>query len=225
MRPVASSRLVPLLALVLLAALVLSCSSQPEQQVLESFVNAVQAGDEAAAAQVSLVEFPGDVSTWELVEVGPESSEPFALAKLQEERAAMVKELEEMIANNDQFLRDNEELYYQYKPKKDKDPETKFTGKLKEFDEAFSARMDEQTALDKKIREAGNGIDALKKAAALSTNTPGLGASYDGDVLQKQATVKFDGKSYKVTLKQYALINTEHNMRPVSRWIITDISE
>ena len=218
-------RTVQILALASIAALGLACSSQPEQQVLTNFVNAVQAGDDAAAAQVSLVEFAGDVSTWEIVEVGPESSAPFQLAKLTEERSEMVKELEATIEKNDEFLRDNEELYYEYKPKKDEDPEATFTGKLAEFDEEFTARIDGQNALDQKIRDAGEDIDALKKAAALSTGTPGLGSSYDGDVLSKDAKVKFGGKDYTVTLKQYALINTEHNIRPVARWIITDIRE
>lgn len=218
-------RTVQILALTFLASFSLSCSSAPEQSVLTSFVNAVQAGDEAAAAQVSLVNFPGEVTTWEIVEVGPESSAPFQLANLLEERMAMEKELDDMIAANDEYLRDNEKLYYEYKPKKDEDPEATFTGALKEFDEEFTARMDAQKALDAKIREGDDAIDDLKKAAALSTGTPGLGSNYDGDVLAKEAKVKFDDKDYTVTFKQYALINTEHNMRPVSRWIITDIRE
>lgn len=218
-------RTVQILALASIAAIGLACNSQPEQRVLTSFVNAVQAGDQAAAAQVSLVKFDGEVSPWEIVEVGPESSAPFQLANLQKERVAMVKQLEAMVATNDQFLQDNEDLYYEYKPKKDKDPEATFTGKLKEFDEEFSARMDKQNGLDQEIEDMGDEIDALKKAAALSTNTPGLGTSYDGDVLAKEAKVKFGDKDYTVTFKQYALINTEHNIRPVSRWIITDIRE
>ena len=218
-------RTVQILALSFTVALCLSCSGPPEERVLTLFVNAVQAGDEAATAQVSLVQFPGEVSTWEIVEVGPESSTPFQLANLLEERAAMQKELEAMIEANDTYLQDNEELYYEYKPRKDKDPEAEFTGKLKEFDEEFSARIDGQKALDAKIREAGDAIDELKKAAALSTGTPGLGSAYDGEVLAKEAKVKFDDKNYTVTFKQYALVNTEHNMRPVSRWIITDIRE
>jgi len=111
------------------------------------------------------------------------------------------------------------------KPRKDKDPETKFTGKLKEFDEEFSALLKAQTDQDQKIRDAGKAIDALKKAAALSTNTPGLGTKFEGDVLEKKAKVKFDNKDYTVTLKLYALVNTEHNIRPMTRWIITDIQE
>ncbi|GMR24224.1 MAG: hypothetical protein BMS9Abin37_2742 [Acidobacteriota bacterium] len=208
-----------------IAALGLSCTGQPGERALTTFGNAVQAGDETTAAQVSLVEFPGEVSTWEIIEIGPESSEPFPLIKLIEERKAMEKELEAMVETTNAFLQENEELFYKYKPRKDKDPETKFTGKLKEFDEEFSALMKEQTDQDDKIRDAGKAIDALKKAAALSTNTPGLSTSYDGDVLERTAKVKFDDKDYSVTLKLYALVNTEHNMTPMTRWIITDIRE
>ena len=214
------------LALSLIVAFSLACSSgPPEESVLTSFVNAVQAGDDAAAAQVSVVQFPGDVSTWEIVEVSPESSAPFQLANLLKERLAMVKKLESMVAKNDLYIQDNEELFYEHKASKDKDSETEFTGDLKEFDEEFTARMKEQNGLDQEIREAGKVIDAVKKAAALSTGTPGLGSSYDGDVLAREAKVKFDDKNYTVTFKQYALINTEHNIRPISRWIITDIRE
>ena len=218
-------RTVKILALSSIAAIGLSCSGQPGEQALTAFGNALQAGDETAAAQVSLAEFPGKVTTWEIVEIGPESSEPFPLLKLIEERTAMVKELEAMVETTTVFLQDNEQLYYEYKPRKDKDPETEFTGKLKEFDEALSALMKEQTDQDQKIRAAGNAIDALKKAAALSTSTPGLGAKFDGDVLEREAKVKFDNEDYTVTLKQYALVNTEHNIRPMTRWIITDIHE
>ena len=168
-------RTVKILALFSIAALGLSCSGQPGEQALTAFGNAVQAGDEDAAAQVSLAEFPGKVSTWEIVEIGPESSEPFPLIKLIEERTAMVKELEVMVEKTTVFLQDNEELYYEYRPRKNKDPETEFTGELKEFDEGFSALMKEQTDQDRKIKDAVNAIDALKKAAALSTSTPGLG--------------------------------------------------
>ncbi len=218
-------RTVQILVLSFIAAVGLSCTGRPGERELTTFGNAVQAGDEATAAQVSLVEFPGKVSTWEIVTIGPESSEPFPLVKLLEERTAMVKELEAMFDANDTFIQDNVELYDKYKPRTANDPDTKFTGELKEFAEELGARLEKQTALDQKIRDAGKTIDAVKKAASLSTNTPGLGSKYEGDVLEKVANVRFDNKDYTVTLKQYALINTEHNIRPMARWIITDIQE
>lgn len=213
-------------ALLTVVAIGVSCSSQPEQRVLGSFVTAVQAGDEDAVAQISLVEFPGeDIASWEIVEIGPETSEPFPLGELQDELIATKEELEEMVAKNDAFVRENEDLYLEYKPRKDEDPDTEFTGELKEFDEEFSARMEKQKALDQEIRDIEEELDALKKAAALSTNTPGLGSSYDGDVLKKDVHVRFDAKDYTVTMKQYALVNTSNNIQPMSRWIITDIGE
>ncbi len=218
-------RTVQILALFSIAAFGLSCSGQPGERALTSYGNALQAGDEDAAAQVSLAEYPGQISTWEIVEIGPESSKPFPLIKLLDERTAMAKELEAMVEKTTVFLQDNEEMYYEYKPRKDKDPETEFTGELKQFDEDFSALMKAQTDQDQKIRDAVKAIDALKKAAALSTSTPGLGSQFDGDVLEIAAKVKFDDKDYTITLKQYALVNTEHNIRPMTRWIITDIQE
>lgn len=214
------------LGLFSIAAIVVSCSSEPERNVLGTFVTAVQSGNEDAIDHVSLVEFPGEeISAWEIVEIGPETSEPFPLADLQEELIATEEELEQMIKTNDAFVQENEELYLEYKPKKDEDPEAEFTGELKEFDEEFSARMEKQKALTEKIEEIKDSIDAVKAAAALSTNTPGLGSSYDGEVLQKTVHVKFDGKDYTVTIKQYALVNTSNNLEPMTRWIITDINE
>ena len=206
-----------------IAALGLSCTGEPGERALTTFGNAVQAGDKTAAAQVSLVEFPGEASTWEIIEIGPESSEPFPLMKLLDERKEMEKDLEAMVETTTAFLQENEDAYYEYKPRKDKDPDTEFTGKLKEFDEEFGALMKKQTDQDDKITDAGTAIDALKKAAALSTNTPGLGASYDGDVLERTAKVKFDDQDYSVTLKHYML--QRDNMKPMTRWIITDIRE
>lgn len=208
---------------IFIAALGLSCAGEPGERALTTFGNAVQSGDELAAEQVSLVEFPGTVSTWEIIEIGPESSEPFQLMNLIEERREMAKELEAMIAKTNNFLQDNEELSYEYKALTDKDPERTFTGELEVFDEEFTALLKDQTDQDAKIEEAGDAIDALKAAAALSTSTPGVGSTYDGDVLERTAKVKADGKDYTITLKHYVLINTEHNIRPMTHWIITDI--
>jgi len=219
-------RKLQVLGLFSIAAIVVSCSSEPERGVLGTFVTAVQSGNADAMGHVSLVEFPGEgIAAWEIVEIGPETTEPFPLADLQEELIETEEELEETIEENDAFVRDNEELYLEYKPKKDEDPDAEFTGELKEFDEEFSARMEEQKALAERIEEIKDSIDAVKAAAALSTSTPGLGSSYDGDVLQKNVHVRFDGKDYTVTMKQYALVNTSNNLEPMTRWIITDINE
>jgi predicted nuclease with TOPRIM domain len=217
-------RNVGFLVLVPVALLSVSCAP-PEQGVIETFINAAQSGNDDAVATVSVVKFPGKVTSWEFVELGPESTAPFGLADLYEEVGTLKEDLDAMVANNDAFLRENEETYLKYKPMVDKDPDQEFKGKLGEFHEEWSARMKEQTSLDEKIKETEDAIDALKKEAGLSINTPGMSSHYDGDVKTKEARVKVDGKDYTLTLKQYSLVNTENNIEPMSRWIVAGVDE
>ena len=184
-----------ILSVLFFSALGLSCTP-PEQNTLTQFVSAVQAGNETAASQVSLVDSPAEFTTWEIGEIGPESSEPFPLMELLERKAAADEELKAMIKKNDAYIQENEALYIKYKPQKDKDPDTEFEGELKAFDETFSARMDEQKELIRKISQTDREIDELKKAAALSTSTPGISSGYDGDVKAKQARLKLDDTDY-----------------------------
>ena len=217
-------RNVGIFVLVSMMALLVSCTP-PEHDVLNAFISASQADNEDAVAAVSLAKFPGKVSSWEIVEFGPESTRPFGLAGLYEERDSLQEELGDKIVENDAFLQENEAAYLEYKQKFDQDPEQEFKGKLGEFHEAWSVRLKEQTDLDQAFRDKGDDIDALKKEAGLSINTPGMSSRYEGDVKEKEARLKVDGKDFTVTLKQYFLINTENKIEPMSRWVITDIQE
>ena len=212
------------LVLVLIMAFLVSCTP-PEHDVLNTFISASQAGNEDAVAAVSLAKFPSEVSSWELVELGPESTSPFGLAGFYEELDSLKEELEDKILENDAFLQENKAVYLDYKQKFDQDPEQEFKGKLGEFHVVWSVRLKAQTDLDRAFRDKGDDIDALKKEASLSINTPGMSSRYEGDVKEKEAHLKVDGKGFTVTLKRYSLINTENKIEPMSRWIITDIQE
>ena len=54
----------------------------------------MQTGDESAVEAVSLVGFSGEVKAWEIVEISPESSEPFLLPELRRKTAAAKTVLE-----------------------------------------------------------------------------------------------------------------------------------
>lgn len=213
-----------ILALVVSVAVCVSCTP-PEHTTLTQFINAVQSDNETAAKQVSLVDSPSEFTSWEIGELGPESSSPFPLIELLDEKMSLEEELKAMIQANDKYIQDNEKLYLKYKPMKDQDAETEFTGELEEFDVEFSARMDKQKGLNRKIAQTDRKVDELKKAAALSTSTPGISTGYEGEVKEKEAKLKLDATDYTVTLKQYALVHTEHQIEPVARWIITDIRD
>lgn len=215
------------LFLVSASAFVLSCSAG-EEQVVRTYFNAVQGGDEIAAKGVSVVEFPGEVQSWEIVEVGPEFEEPFELVALFERVAERKKELEAAQEENSAFGEANMKLYSEYHQKRDKDPEAELTGKLGEFGAEWDARIEKQKALEADIRALEDDIDALKNEAGLSINSVVTG-SYSGAVKGKEVSLKVnDGsadKMYKVVVKRYELADVEKNITPMSRWIITEIHE
>src|SRR3990172_13371365 len=87
-------------------ALFVSCSGA-DQQAVTTFLTAVQGADEATLSGISLVKFPGSVTSWEILEIGPESKEPFLLAQIRDELSALEQQLEIKRERHANFLSDN----------------------------------------------------------------------------------------------------------------------
>ncbi|MFQ5788964.1 MAG: hypothetical protein ACE5JI_00645 [Acidobacteriota bacterium] len=200
----------------------------PEQSLLNRFFTAVQQGNEDAVAAMSLASFPGEVQSWEVVEVGAESSEAFRLAELRREAADAKGDLDFQLEKNALFLQDNQSTYDRYKARHDKDPDYEFKGKLAEFQEEWEKRLKQQRALERKAEETNEAAKKERQAARMSINQ-GVTDSLSGDVVTKEVTVKVnDGsadKIYVFTLRRYKLVDRERNITPMTRWIIADIQE
>ena len=210
------------------AVIVLASCSGQEQQVLDSFFQAVQGGDEVAVASLSLAGFEGEVETWELVEMGEESVAPFELPGLHEQ---LMKKRSEVKLKNDMnanYAGDHRELFDEYKKKKAEDPEAMFDGELGEFQTEWEVRMEAQSKLEKEAEEILEVVKSLKFAAGLSLNTS-INEKFDGSVKGKELHLKVnDGsseKGYVFRLERYELMDKERNLTPMSRWIITEIKE
>lgn len=215
------------LALSLPAALALSCSAG-EERAVSTFFNALQGGDEAVASGVSLVEFPGEVRAWEIVEVGPEFEEPFELVSMRQRLAERRKELEALQAENQSFGEANVELYRQYHAAREKDPKSELSGKVGDFGADWESRMEKQKELESALEEIQAEIDALRNAARLSLNSM-VTDNYAGAVKGKEVRMRIDDgsgpKDYRVVVKRYELADQENNITPMARWIITDIDD
>ncbi len=109
-----------------------SCSGG-EQEVVNSFLAAVQSGDESTTNALSVVEFPGEVVSWEIVEVGPTSTEPFALPELDDKRSELSRERRQMSEKNAFFVQDHKSAFDEYEAKRKEDPEYEFEGEMAEF--------------------------------------------------------------------------------------------
>lgn len=214
--------LVSLIAVVVLG--LVACGGGAERTIVQTYFDAVQGGDETAAKRVSLVEFPGEVSSWEIVEVGPASNEPFELEQVNAKYLETEAELEKGHEANQAFLDENVELYEKYKKAKEADPEGTLEGELAAFDEEWTTRLERQEKMTKELASMMEEIKRLKAAATLSLNTA-VNERFSGEIEGKELRLKVNDKDYTLKLKRYVLQDTERNIAPIARWIITDIEE
>lgn len=199
------------------------CTGQ-EEQVVDMFLSAIQGGDDEAMHRVSLAKFPGDVDSWELVEIGPESEAPFTLPDLHEKLAKKRSELRIENGKNSNYAGDYKELFEEYKTKHKEDPDATFTGELGEFQVEWEARMARQGEIEKQVEALNQQAQALRSAAGLSLNTK-VNEKFAGDVKEKDVRLKVNDKNYTFKLRRYELVDKARNMSPIARWIIADIKE
>jgi hypothetical protein len=216
-----------LLVILSILVLMVSCSGG-EQQILKTFFIAVQGGDNATLSGISVVKFPGTVSSWEILEVGPDSKEPFTLAAKRAEYLELEKSVKKAQADNEAFLQDNSKQAAEYQKRIVADPEYKFTGDMAEFQTEWKARMAAQHEAEAKLDGSRREVEHLRDAAALSLNTS-VNDNFKGDVEGKTVRLKVnDGtgdKIYSFTIQRFNLSDAERNLTPMSRWVITGIQK
>lgn len=211
----------------LMLLLTVACSSG-QQQIVTSFLTAVQTGNEDAAKSASLVEFPGDVESWEIVEVGPVSSQPFAFAELQAKLSALSRERRTTKDTNAYFVQEHQNAFDEYTAKREQDPDYEFSGEVAEFQKEWEEKRGEEEKLDRAATDVYKEISHLKSAAGLSLNTS-VNEKFEGEASATDLILKInDGstdKTYRFTLQKFDLVDTERNISPIGRWVITAIEE
>jgi len=214
--------------LAMLVVLLCVACSGGQQQVVSSFLTAVQTGNEDAAKAASLVEFPGGVESWEVVEVGPILSGPFAIAELQLKLSQLSRERRTKKDNNAYFVQDHRSAYDDYTAKREKDPEYEFSGELAEFQKEWEEKLGAEEELDRAASDVYKEIGHLKSAAGLSLSVS-VNEKFEGDVSATDVVLKInDGsteKTYTFTLQKFDLVDKARNISPIGRWVITDIEE
>ena len=203
-----------------------SCSGG-EDEVVNSFLAAIQSGNETAAKAVSLVEFPGEVVSWEIVEVGTTLTEPFALSELDDKRFKLSRERRQITAKNNYFIQDHRSAFDEYEAKRKEEPEYEFAGEMAEFQKQWEERRSKQEEGDRAAIDLGKEFDRLRSAAGMSVNVT-VNVNFVGEVSGKELTLRVnDGsteKTHTFTLQKFNIVDAERNLSPIGRWVITDIS-
>ena len=199
-----------------------------QQEVVSSFLTAVQTGNEDAANAASVVDFPGGVESWEIVEVGPVSSGPFAIAALELKLSELSRERRTKKDHNAYFVQDNRSAYDDYTAKREKDPEYEFSGEAAEFQKEWEEKLGAEEELDRTASDVYKEINHLKSAAGLSLSVS-VSEKFEGEVSATDVVLKVnDGsteKTYTFTLQKFNLVDKARNISPIGRWVIAAIEE
>jgi hypothetical protein len=216
------------LATFLFPVLLLSCGGQ-EEQALGVFFDAAQSGDNTALAAVSVMEMPVDVQSWEIVEIGEESTEDFKLPELLREMRDAKREVDYHAEKMGIFMDDNKSIHGQYIAQIEKDPEVELEGDLAEYQKKWEELLQVEKGLAADHKQANRAVEIERAGAGVSLMGSAVNEHLEGDVAIKQAQVNVntgsEEKLYIFTLKNYSLFNTKNQIQQRSRWIIADIQE
>ncbi len=212
-----------------LLAIGIGCAT-PEERIVDFYLTAIRDGQDEMVAGVSLVSFPeGDIQSWEIVEIGPESTEPYQLIEIRDAHFDAKAAYDAKTVENDEFLRANERNALRYQQKMKDEPDYKYTsGVLAEFQEVWEEKIETQKELQNKVKEAEEALERERNSIRMSASIP-LKNSFRGDVAVKKAKVNVNGasgaKTYTLVLRKYNIVDSDTGLSPTAKWILTDIEE
>ena len=203
------------------------CSPKPEKGLLARYFNAVTLNDNDTMSSMALEPFQPDMTSWNIVSIGPEKIEPAKLPDLNKAEIEAKKAQDAQIGptiDADTLLKDA-----QY----EKDTSRSAAGKAaaqRKIDE-LQVKYDAENA---KMQTLKKDYNVAKAAAAAEEEMTmfSLGArelptvrELTGNVHSKDVEVgiktKAGGmKNYKLIMKQYLLKNEVNNINHPGRWVI-----
>ncbi len=205
-----------------------SCSSHPEQRLLESYFNAVTLKDNQTMSSMALEPIELDVDNWEIISVSPEEIRPVVLSDLNKQELELKKTEED---HRNPVLEAQDELY----AAKDEESLARTSAArnaAKKKVEELQARYDEEYARHNEIRkeytDAKEAAMREEQITAFSLGVRELPGIRDltGDIHSKEVELKVklkDGteKSYRAYLRLYQLKDEATGISHRGRWIIT----
>jgi len=198
----------------------------PEQEVVDRYLAASQRGDNETVAALSMVAFPADAESWNVLEVGPERREPYRVPELREAVKVAEDERDAQFRVFGEFRRENYDSLRRIGARLREEPDYHFSGRLGELQDEWEAFRQERRGVVAKLRDAEieleEEIRRVDKSLLRETSPEYL----TGVTLKKDATVRVTTPSgdqhYVITLTRYDLKNQFDALVP-TRWIITAV--
>ena len=207
----------------------LACMGGIEKQLLSRFFVSCGAGDNATVANISLVQFPGVCESWEILEIGPERSEPFRVPELRRQIAEAKHERDLQYERGKNFLEDNYNSIEKIQIQLEENPDHEFTRQLGDVQVAWEKTIQERKDLERKMQDIKRDLERELRIVSMTMMSSPEIKGLDGNVTTKEVllnvTTGGEEKPFAFILQKYNLINKEDDKAAASRWIIIDIQE
>ena len=198
-----------------------------EQELVDRFFEATQRGDNPSVASLSMVAFPVDVESWNVLEVGEERREPYLVPELFERVGAAEDERDAQFKVFGEFRRINYETLRGMQARLREDPEHRFSGRLGELKDEWDGYREQRLQVVAKLRDAELDLEREIRRVSKSLQRESTPEFLTGETQRKLALVRVTttggDRHYEVTLTRYDLKNQFDATVP-TRWIITAIA-
>ena len=200
----------------------------PEEELLDRYLLASQRSDNQTVAALSMVAFPHEVESWNVLELSEATAEPYAVPELRKGVEAAKDERDTQFKEFGRFRQENYETLRRIGARLREDPEYHFSGRLGELQDQWEAYRLQRRQVVAKLRDAEIALEQEIRRVNKSLQRPSSPEYLTGETLRKQARVRVTTPSgdavHRITLTKYELENQFGALVP-SRWIITAVEQ
>ena len=203
------------------------CSPKPEKGLLARYFNAVTLNDNDTMSSMALEPFQPDMTSWNIVSIGPEKIEPAKLPDLNKAEIEAKKAQDAQIGptiDADTLLKDAQ---YEKDTSRSAAGKAAAQRKIDELQAKYDAENAKMQALKKDYNVAKAAAAAEEEMTMFSLGARELPTVREltGNVHSKDVEIgiktKAGGmKNYKLIMKQYLLKNEVNNINHPGRWVI-----
>lgn len=214
------------LGVVLLIAVVSSCSSSPEKGLLDRYFSALSMNDNMTLRTMAISPATFDFTSYEILAVSEEDIQPFSLKELDDKEKELKKQQDESVGVTMDASDELDNAVFERNNARSRTARAAAQKKVDELQEAYDKQRDAHDELVKEFNAAREAASMEDKIANFS-----LGGEYPmirefvGEVHFREVDIKInmkDGTSsdYKVLLRRYILDDEAQNLPHRGRWII-----
>jgi len=209
------------LGIVLLIFIIHSCSSSPEEALLERYFHAMSLNDLNTLSTMAIEPADFEFDSWEIVEVSEEYVEPFELSEMDKKEKELKKKVEDATAETLNARDEMDAAKFEMERRRTRANINKFN----EAEEKYNKLYQDYKQLQKEYNELEQAAEREQEIAlfSLGGDFPRI-RQFQGDVHKKEVEIKVlrngNEANYKVYMRQYELTNPETNITHRGRWII-----